>query len=102
MQAAAGIEDLQALIQRILGLVVIGAFLVLLFLFLSAGFKYLTSGGEPKGVQSAHNTYTWALIGIALLLIVFVALRLISSFTGVDVTKFCLGFPGLESTTSCF
>jgi len=53
-----------------------------------AGFKYLTSGGEPKAIQSAHHTLTWALLGIFFMIIAWLILQLIFSFTGIDVTVF--------------
>ena len=95
----AGLIQFQTLITRLISLAVPGAFIVLLLMFLSAGFKYITSGGEPKGVQSAQSTITWAILGILFLIVGWLALLLIRALTGVDVTKFCIGFPG--AATAC-
>jgi hypothetical protein len=91
--APAGLDQLQDLIQRTINLSVGGAFIVLTMMLVVAGIKYLTSGGEPKALNSANNTLTWALLGILFLAIGWLLLRLIAAFTGVEVTQFCLGFP---------
>lgn len=88
----AGLQQLQALFQRILNISVASAFIVLTIMLLVAGFKFLTSGGEQKGLGSAQQTITWALLGILFLAISWLVLLLIEAFTGVKLTTFCLGF----------
>ncbi|MBI4037066.1 hypothetical protein HY385_01440 [Candidatus Daviesbacteria bacterium] len=88
----AGVEQLQDIIQRIINLITEGAFIVLLVMLIMAGIRYITSGGEQKALQSAHNTLTWAMLGILFMVIAWLILLLIKAFTGVDVTKFCIGF----------
>lgn len=89
---APGLDQLQQLIQRIINLSVGLAFVALLVMLIVGGIKYLTSGGEPKPLSSANNTLTWAILGIVFLVIIWLILLLIKAFTGVDVTKFCIGF----------
>lgn len=88
----AGIEQLQQLFQRIINLSVGAAFIALLVMLIVTGIKYLTSGGEAKPLSSANNALTWALLGVIFLVIIWLVLLLIKAFTGVDVTKFCIGF----------
>src|SRR3972149_4447789 len=88
----AGATQLEQLVQRIINLSVGGAFIALTVVLVWAGIKYLTSGGDPKSVSSAHSTVTWALLGILFLAIAWLILKLIAAFTGVDVTKFCISF----------
>lgn len=95
----AGLIQFQELIQRIINLSVGAAFLALTVMLVIAAIKFLTSGGEPKPLQSATQTVTWALLGILFLAIAWLILKLIEAFTGVQVTKFCLGFPG--APTNC-
>lgn len=71
-------------IQILLGL----AGIVLFIMLLAGGFKYLTSGGDPKAVEGAKKTLTYAIGGMVLLAMAFLILRFIQEFTGVDVTKF--------------
>lgn len=95
----AGIGYLQLLFQRAIQLAVAVAFIVLVIMLTVGGIKYLTSGGDSKGLQSASNTFTWALLGILFMVLAWLILLLIQNFTGVNVTKFCLGFPGVS--TAC-
>lgn len=93
----AGIKQLQELFTRIINLSVPLAFIALTVMLVYAGIKFITSGGEPKSLQSASGTITWALLGILFLVLAWLILNLIQAFTGVQVTQFCLGFPGAEN-----
>lgn len=88
--APAGITELEQLFINIV-FISVGLGFIVLFVFLAwAGFKYLTSGGEPKAVHLAHQTVTWALLGIIFLAIAWLVLQLIATFTGINVTIFNL------------
>ncbi|MCL5784434.1 MAG: pilin [Patescibacteria group bacterium] len=88
----AGLQQLQELIQRLINLSVGLAVIALTVMLVVGGIKYLTSGGEPKAISSANSTLTWALLGFLFLILAWLVLKLIEAFTGVPVTKFCLGF----------
>lgn len=49
-----------------------------------ASFMWLLSGGNTKGMESARNTMTFAVVGIVVALSAFIILNLISDFTGVE------------------
>ena len=61
---------------RLIGLAM---FLMLLF----GGFKYLTSGGDPKAVEAAKATLTTAVTGLVLAVLAWFILSFISKFTGI-------------------
>lgn len=88
----AGVTQLVNLFTRIINLAAEAAFTVLLIMLVYAGIKFLTSGGDPKAIGAASSTITWALLGILFMVIGWLFLLLIESFTGVNVTKFCIGF----------
>lgn len=67
--------------------------IVLFLMLLSGGFKYLTSGGDPKATETAQKTLTYAIGGMVLLAGSYVILRIISDFTGADVTNFVITRP---------
>lgn len=94
----AGLDQLEAVVGQIISVIVGLGFIASLVMLVWAGFKYLTSGGEPKAVQQAHFTLTWALLGILFLAIAWLILLLIQTFTGVEVTSFNIktlcGIPG--------
>ena len=84
----AGLDQIEDLFKSIISVIVGLGFIVMLVLIVWAGIKYLTSGGEPKAVQSAHQTVTWALLGIIFMAIAWLVLQLIKVFTGIHVTIF--------------
>ena len=87
-----GVLELQNLFTKIIGLSVGVAFIALVIMLTVAGVRYVLSGGEPKGIQGAAGTITWALLGMLVLVVVWIILRLVQTFTGIDVTHFCIGF----------
>lgn len=66
--------------------------MVAFFMILIGGFKILTSGGDPKGLQGGKQTITWAVGGLALSIISWLILLLIENITGAPVTQFNFGF----------
>ncbi len=68
----------------LLGLAGIALFIMLVV----GGFKYITAGGDPKGVDSAKKTITYAIGGMVLIAAGYLILQFIKQFTGVDVTLF--------------
>lgn len=85
---AAGLQEIEDIVRNIVSVVVGLGFIASLSLLVWAGIKYLTSGGEPKAVQAAHQVTTWALLGILFLAVTWLILQLIQAFTGVNVTTF--------------
>lgn len=91
-QLPAGAQQLQTIILTLIGYSVALAFMALTIMFIYAGLKFILSGGEPKNIQSARNTATYAVIGIIMLVIAWLILQLIQAITGVCVTRFSIGF----------
>lgn len=87
-QNPATIGDLEVLFQQVISITLALGGIVLFIMLVVGGFKYLTSGGDPKGVESAQKTLTSAILGLVLLLSAFLILKLIGNFTGVDLTTF--------------
>lgn len=93
---AAGPIQIVELFQRILNISVATAFIALTVMLLYAGFTYLTSAGDPTSTKKAAATITQALLGILYMALIWLALKLLATFTGVDLTHFCFGFPGIS------
>ena len=85
---AAGLKEIEQVFSNLISVIVGLGFIALLVVLIWAGFKYLTSGGEQKAVESAHQTTTWALLGILFLAIAWLILQLIAAFTEINVTVF--------------
>lgn len=84
----AGLDQFEAMVGQLVSVIVGLGFVATLVMLIMAGFKYLTSGGEPKAIQAAHQTATWALLGILFLAVAWLLLQLIQGFTGIEVTVF--------------
>lgn len=74
-------------VQAVLGFAGVALFLMLV----TGGFKFITAGGDPKAVESAKQTLTYAILGIVFVASAFLILRLIEEFTGAPVTEFKIG-----------
>lgn len=83
----AGLTAIEELFGRITNLFVGLAFIALLAVLVWTGIRYLTSGGEPKALQSASQSLTWAFLGMLFLVIAWLVLQLIAAFTGIDALK---------------
>ena len=92
----AGLLQLQDLVLRVINLSAWFAFIVVTIMLVTAGVKYIISGGDAKSISQAHQTVTWALLGILMMVIAWLLLRLVQAFTGVPLTDFSLCFPGTK------
>jgi hypothetical protein len=82
------IKCLEVVFQLILNVAVELAVIVLFLFIVIGGFKFITSGGDPKATESAKNTLTYAILGIVLLIGIWLILNFIQYFTGIQVTVF--------------
>ncbi|SRR5258706_15417920 len=84
----ATIGDIPCLVQRIIqplpSLIALAAVGMIVY----AGIRIITAGADAKALASAWSTFTWAIIGLVLLMVAWLLLVLIKNFTGADVTNF--------------
>ena len=80
----ATIQGVQCLLANILSVAVTFIGLAGFVMFLIGSFTYLLSGGNSKGVDSARQTFTFAVIGLVVALSAIIILNLVASFTGVQ------------------
>jgi hypothetical protein len=88
MGDVATIKDLETVFGNIVKSALGFAGIVLFVLLLTGGFKYITSGGDPKALEGAQKTITYAIGGLLVVLLSYLILVLIKTITGVDVTQF--------------
>lgn len=91
MNDAHTLKQLEDIFSNILNIVVRFAGVAAFIMIIIGGFQYLTAGGDPKKAESAKNTITYAVLGLALLIIGWFILKFIQEFTGVEVTIFKIG-----------
>lgn len=58
--------------------------LIALIFIIIGGIKLITSSGDSKQVDAARKTITWAVIGLALILMSFAIVRFVGAITGVN------------------
>jgi len=84
------IKGFEVIFNNIVTIALGFAGIALFIMLLVGGFKYLTSGGDPKAVEEAQKTLTYAIGGLILIALSFLILVFLSKFTGVDLTHFTI------------
>jgi len=86
------LQNLEFVFENVITSVLALGGIVLFIMLLSGGFKYLTSGGDPKAVEGAQKTLTYAIGGLVMLAGSFLILKIIGTFTGTEtiITNFTI------------
>lgn len=84
----ATLKFLEIIFSNVVSAAIALAGIVLFVMFLIGGFRFITSGGDPKATEAARGTLTHAVLGLVVILLAFLILQLIKTITGVDVTTF--------------
>lgn len=89
MDEPANFSQLQNVLENAVGAIIALAGIILFIMLLLGGIKYITSGGEPKAVESARHTLTYAIGGLVLVLLSYLILYIIGQVTGAtNITNF--------------
>lgn len=89
---AAGVTQFQDTIARLISIASGLAIMAITVMFVYAGIKFITSSGDQKNIQAAQQTATWAVLGAVFLVMSWIVLLIIQTFTGVNVTTLCFNF----------
>ena len=90
----AKIQGLECVFANVVSIAVTLAGLAVFLMLIVGGFKYLTSGGDPKATESAQKTMTYAVIGLVVIIAAYLILRFLAVFTGIpDLLKFIIPGP---------
>jgi Type IV secretion system pilin len=84
----ATIQGFECLFANIAQVVIYFAGIVFFIMLIKGGFSYLTSSGDQKKTAKATSTLTLSIIGLIGVVLSFLILKFIYSFTGVNVTEF--------------
>lgn len=95
LQGMDGATFLGTLLPNAITLLLIVAGVVLLFILIIGGIRYMLSGGDKAQAEAARGQLTSALIGIVLVFSAFAIINLIGIFFGInliniDLSKFIL------------
>ena len=72
-------------IKNVIQWALIFAGVVALFLIIFAGFKFVTSKGDPQEVDNAKKTLTYAIIGLLLILFSFALVNFFGGLFNVNL-----------------
>ena len=61
--------------------------IILFVMLLLGGIFFIMSGPDPKRVQSAKNTITYAILGVVILALAYLLIRIISRLTGTPLLE---------------
>jgi len=93
----ATIQGLECLVANIFTVFITLLGLAGFVMFLVAGVRWMTSGGNSKGIETARNTMTFAVVGLVVALSAFIVINLIADFTGVNIIrKFVIPGPNTQ------
>lgn len=84
----ATIQGIQCLLANVMSVFISLIGIAGFIMMVVGSFRYIISGGNSKGADTAKNTITFAVVGLAVALSAFVIINLIALFTGVDEIKF--------------
>ena len=81
------LDCIPIIVGNIIFWLLVFAGIVALILIIISGFKFVTSGGEPKKAEGARKTLTYAVIGLFVILISFGIVAFIAQQTGVGCIR---------------
>ncbi len=82
------LKDLEIVFTNVVKVALGLSGVALFIMLLVGGFKFLTAGEDPKAVEEAKKTLTYAIGGLILVAAAYLVLVFIKQFTGIDVTQF--------------
>jgi glucose uptake protein GlcU len=82
------LSDLEGVFANVVKVALGFGGIALFIMLLIGGFKYLTAGEDPKAVEEARKTLTYAIGGLVLVAAAYLILVFIKQITGIDVTQF--------------
>lgn len=71
-------------IRNLVNAALVFAGVIALFLIIYAGYKFISSKGDPQAVDAAKKTLTYAIIGLVIIFLSFFIVQVIATVTGVD------------------
>lgn len=87
----ARLSSIPILFENVLAAVTVLAGFAALMMLIFGGFRYIVAQGDPKAVQAARGTLTWAIVGLVMVIVAWLVLAFLADFLNLPLTKFCLG-----------
>ena len=91
LQSRTGVEFIQDLIPRMVGLAFLVGVLVFFFIMITGAIQWITSGGDKAAIEGARGKITNAIVGVVILLSLFALLKVIEDFFGINILALDIG-----------
>lgn len=88
MNDPATFKDLEVYFGNIVEILIGLGGIIFFIMLIVGGFNYMGAGGDPKRIEGASKTLTFAIGGIVLLALSLLIFRVIEAFTGVNLLEF--------------
>ena len=92
------ITDIVSIIRAVVQFILVVAFVLAFIMLLIGGIRWITAGGDEKGVAGARNMITAALIGLVIVLVAYAIILLVETFFGVSIISGGITIPTVETT----
>ncbi|MBI2309527.1 hypothetical protein HYU89_01390 [Candidatus Collierbacteria bacterium] len=82
------LADIETVIKNLLGSAASLIGLAIFVMLVVGAFQYITSGADQKAVEKSRQVFTFALMGGAAIIILWLVFVFLKEFTGIDLLKF--------------
>lgn len=91
------LADIEVVIKNLLGSAASLIGLAIFVMLVVGAFQYITSGADQKAVEKSQAVFTFALMGGAAVIILWLVFVFLKQFTGIDLLQFnvCI-IPGCQ------
>jgi hypothetical protein len=86
-----GVSFVQGFIPAVVGIAFVIGALVFVFVMITGGIQWMSSGGDKAALESARGKITNAILGIVVLLATFAVIKIVESFFGINILTIDLG-----------
>ena len=77
--------DIIIIVRAVIRFILIVAFVLAFIFLIIGGIRWITAGGDEKGVAGARGMITGALIGLVIVLVAYALIRLVETFFNVPI-----------------
>lgn len=92
------INNILSVLRAVIQFILVVAFVLAFIFLLIGGIRWITAGGDEKGVASARNMITAALIGLVVVLVAYALIRLVEIFFSVNIISTGIQIPVVNNT----
>jgi len=90
------VTDIVGIIRAIIQFILLVAFVLAFIMLLIGGIRWITAGGDEKGVAGARNMITGALIGLVIVLVAYAIIKLVETFFGFNIISNGVTIPNIN------